>query len=66
MGVERDTLTAYCWSSSGDDVNLLYLIISSITACCDWYISILAVVVTVKLDVLSHATLLTSATMLVF
>ena len=29
MGVDRDVSTAYCWSSSGDDVDWLCLIISS-------------------------------------
>ena len=45
MGVDRDVSTAYCWSSSGDDVDWLCLIISSTVAVCDWCISILAVVV---------------------
>ena len=45
MGVDRDVSTAYCWSSSGDDVVWLCLIISNIVAVCDWCISILAVVV---------------------
>ena len=44
MGVDYDVSTAYYWSSSDDDGDLLYLI-SSIMACCDWCISILAVVV---------------------
>ena len=29
MGVDHDVSTAYCWSSSGDDVDWLCLIISS-------------------------------------
>ena len=45
MGVDRDVSTAYCWASSGDDVDWLCLITSSTVAVCDWYISILAVVV---------------------
>ena len=45
MAVDRDISTAYCWSSSGDDVDYLCLIISSTMAVCDWCISILAVVV---------------------
>ena len=45
MGVDRDGSTAYCWSSSHDDVDWLCLIISSTVAVCEWCISILAVVV---------------------
>ena len=45
MGVDRDVSTTYCWSSSGNDVDWLCLIISSTVAVCDWCISILAVVV---------------------
>ena len=45
MGVDRDVSTAYCWSSSGDDVDWLWLIISSTMAVCDWCFSILPVVV---------------------
>ena len=45
MGVDHDVSTTYCWSSSGDDVDWLCLIISSTVAVCDWCISILAVVV---------------------
>ena len=45
MVVDRDVSTAYCWSSSGDDVDWLCLIISSTVAVCDWCISILAVAV---------------------
>ena len=45
MGVDGDVSTAHCWSSSGDDVDWLCLIISSTVAVCDWCISILAVVV---------------------
>ena len=45
MGSDRNVSTAFCWSSSGDDVEWLCLIISS-TVAADWCISILAVVVT--------------------
>ena len=45
MGVDCDESIAYCWSSSGDDVDRLCLIISSTLAVCDWCISILAMVV---------------------
>ena len=45
MRVDHDVSTAYCWSSSGDDVDRLCLIISSAVAVGDWCISILAVVV---------------------
>ena len=45
MRVDHDVSTAYCWSSSGDDVDWLCLIISSAVAVGDWCISILAVVV---------------------
>ena len=45
MGVNRDVSTAYCWSSSGDDVDWLCLIVSSTVAVGDWCISVLAVVV---------------------
>ena len=44
-GVDRDVSTAYCLSSSDDDVDWLCLIISSTVAVCDLCISILAVVV---------------------
>ena len=47
MGVDGDVSTAYCWSSLGDDVNWLCIIISSTVAVCDWCISILAVVVNI-------------------
>ena len=45
MGVDHDSSTVYCWSSSGNDVHWLCLIISSTMAVGDWCISILAVVV---------------------
>ena len=45
MGVDCDISTAYCWFSSGDDVDWLCLIISSAVAVGDWCISTLAVVV---------------------
>ena len=45
MGVDCNVSTAYCWSSSGNDVDWLCLIISSTVAVCDWCISILVVVV---------------------
>ena len=41
MDVDRDVSTAYCWSSSVDDVDWLCLIISSTVAVGDWCISIL-------------------------
>ena len=40
MGVDRDVSTAYCWSSSSDDVDWLCF---STEAVGDWCISILAV-----------------------
>ena len=45
MVVDRDVSTAYCWSSSGDDLDWLCPIISSTVAVGDWCISILAVVI---------------------
>ena len=45
MGVDCEVLTAYCWSSSGNDVDWLCLIISSTVTVCDRCILILAVVV---------------------
>ena len=45
MGVDHDVSTTSCWSSSGDDVNWLCLIVSSTVAVCDCCILILAMVV---------------------
>ena len=45
MGVDHDLSIVYFWSSSGDDVDCLCLIISSTVAVCDWCILIVAVVV---------------------
>ena len=35
----------YCWSSSGDDVEWLCVIISNILVLSDWCISVLALVI---------------------
>ena len=42
MGVDRNVSTAYCWSSSDDDVDCLSLIISSTLAVGDCCILVLA------------------------
>ena len=63
MGVDHNGTTAYCWSSSHDDVDWLCLIISSTVAVCEWCISILAVVVTdwgISIIVLTRSCSLTS------
>ena len=49
MAVDRDISTAYCWSSSGDDVDCLCLIISS-TMANDWRILILIVMTRLVCD----------------
>ena len=47
MVVDRDVSTTFCWSSTGDDVDWLYLNVSSTVAVKGWRISIIAVVVNV-------------------